>query len=286
MKANRQERTKQMLEELYSRYNRLELVKPDPLQFVHRYVNPPDMELAGFFAAGLAYGRVQQIEISVNRLLEIMSPSPYEFILNFNEHSRAKLADFRHRFTGGEDIADLCGVFREVLSEYPSLGDYFLKFYNDDDETILPSLSGFVRGLLDKYTRRTGNPPRRGMKYLLSDPADGSACKRLNLFLRWMVRKDDIDVGIWTGIDKGKLIVPVDVHIARLTRILGFHERNQADLKTGVEITDSFRRICPADPVKYDFALSRIGITENCTGKINDRCKHCKMLELCLERGK
>lgn len=286
MKINRQKRIKGILEDLYSKYNRLELVKPDPLQFVHRYDDPGDMELAGFFAAGLAYGRVRQIEVSVNRLLEIMAPSPYEFIMNFDKRSRAKLADFKHRFTSGEDIADLCEVFRDVISEYGSVGGYFLKFYNGGDENILPALSGFVKGLLERYKQRAGCPAGRGLRYLLSDPAGGSACKRLNLFLRWMVRKDDIDVGIWTGIDRKKLIVPVDVHIARLTRILGFHDRNQADLKTGIEITGSFRRICPGDPVKYDFALSRIGITENCTGRISDRCKCCKMLGLCLENQK
>lgn len=286
MNVKRSKQIKNVLESLYSRYNRIELVKPDPLQFVHRYKGNNDMELAGFFAAGLAYGRVSQIEISLNRLLDIMSLSPFEFVMKFDENSREKLSGFKHRFTSGTDIAVLCELFRKVLEAEGSLGNYFLEFYRQDDETVVPSLSRFVRGLLAEHKKLKGEPAGKGVKYLLSDPAGGSACKRLNLFLRWMVRRDDIDVGIWKGVDKRKLIVPVDVHIARLSRILGFHNRNSADLKTSIEITRGFREICPDDPVKYDFALSRIGITENCTGKISEQCKCCKLLELCIEKEK
>jgi len=121
------------------------------------------------------------------------------------------------------------------------------------------------------------------LKYLLADPARGSACKRLNLFLRWMVRSDDVDTGLWKSIDKAELIVPIDVHIARLSGILGFHSRKTVSLATAVEITEAFAEIEPADPAKYDFALSRIGILKNCTGRLRKHCTDCELYEFCSE---
>ena len=117
--------------------------------------------------------------------------------------------------------------------------------------------------------------------YLLANPARGSASKRLNLFLRWMVRKDDVDLGLWTSIDKAGLIVPVDVHIARLSRILGLHNSSTVSLSTALKITEAFAAICPTDPVKYDFALSRIGIVEDCTGRYRPGCPLCELSATC-----
>ena len=121
----------------------------------------------------------------------------------------------------------------------------------------------------------------KGLSYLLPRPTAGSACKRLNLFLRWMVRNDDVDAGLWKSIDKTRLIVPVDVHIARLCRILGLYSRKTASLSTAVKITESFAEIEPADPVKYDFALTRIGILENCTGQHRQGCEFCELFGFC-----
>jgi uncharacterized protein (TIGR02757 family) len=132
------------------------------------------------------------------------------------------------------------------------------------------------------YEKRFDRNVSRGFQFLLASPANGSVCKRLNMFLRWMVRRDDVDPGLWKSIDKSKLIVPVDVHMARLCKILGLYKRKTITLKAAVEITESFKLIEPADPVKYDFALSRIGIIENCTGKIRPSCKICHLHELCL----
>ena len=118
---------------------------------------------------------------------------------------------------------------------------------------------------------------------MLVNPSSGSACKRLNLFLRWMVRKDNVDLGLWKSIDKNKLIVPVDVHIARLTKILGFHSQKTVSLSTAVQITNAFAEIEPNDPVKYDFSLSRIGILENCTGQIDQNCVTCELCGFCFK---
>jgi uncharacterized protein (TIGR02757 family) len=131
------------------------------------------------------------------------------------------------------------------------------------------------------YSKDHNGQPSVGLKFLLAGPAGGSACKRLNLFLRWMVRKDDVDLGLWKSVDKAKLIVPVDVHIGRLCRILGMYNHKTVSLAAAVEITESFAQIEPADPVKYDFALSRIGILKGCNGKYRAICDGCEILDFC-----
>ena len=133
------------------------------------------------------------------------------------------------------------------------------------------------------YADRDGGQASRGLKYLLASPERGSACKRLNLFLRWMVRDDEVDVGLWKSIDKSRLIVPIDVHMGRLCKILEFYDRKGISLSTALKITDSFKHIEPADPVKYDFALSRIGIVENCNGNFRPECEVCELLEYCFQ---
>ncbi len=149
--------------------------------------------------------------------------------------------------------------------------------YNDSDKNIIPSLTRFC----DSLTAAHNGQPTRSLKYLLADPARGSACKRLNLFLRWMVRDDDVDTGLWKSVDKAKLIVPIDVHMGRLCKILGFYSRKSVSLRAAIDITESFREIEPSDPVKYDFALSRIGIVENCNGSFRPECQDCELAEFC-----
>lgn len=277
-------RLHEVLEGLYRRYNRFELVAPDPLQFVYRYNEPRDMEIAGFLAAVLAYGRVQQIERSVDNLLTRMGSSPFEFVLNFNKTARKELVGFKHRFNTADDICELLGILRDVLQRHGSIEACFAAHLKQDDENIINALSRFVAELLDRYRKKTGSAASKGLVYLLSDPANGSPCKRLNLFLRWMVRDDDVDAGLWTSVDRSKLIVPVDTHMARLCGILGFYKRKTVTLATAVEITQGFARLEPSDPVKYDFALSRIGIVEDCNGRYRPKCEDCELLSFCKRR--
>jgi uncharacterized protein (TIGR02757 family) len=278
---NSKSQIKNVLEKLYDRYNHREFIKPDPLQFVYHYSNPQDMEIAGLLAACLAYGRVEQIEKSLNDLFGRMGTSPYAFVMNFDKAGRQKLNSFKHRFTTGQDISDLLSVLKKVLRQKGSIEKHFSSGYNQGDENILPALSRFCDSLYEMYSEQNGRKVSRGMKYLLASPVRGSACKRLNLFLRWMVRDDEVDTGLWKCIDKAKLIVPVDVHMGRLCRILGFHDRKIISLSTAVKITDCFAQIEPADPVKYDFALSRIGILDNCTGRRRNGCELCELFKFC-----
>ena len=268
---------KDVLEKLYRKYNHHGLIKPDPLQFVYRYRRKADMEIAGFLASSLAYGRVQQIEKSLTYLFRRMGNSPFEYVLQFNAEQREKLKSFKHRFTTGDSLSDLLELLQVVLSRFGSIEELFMQGLSGGDKNIIPALSRFCNSL----TAVHNGQPARNLKYLLADPARGSACKRLNLFLRWMVRDDDVDTGLWKSIDKAKLIVPVDVHMGRLCKILGFYDRKGISLSTALEITDSFKQIEPADPVKYDFALSRIGIVENCNGNFRPECEACELAELC-----
>ena len=277
-------RIKVVLQKLYAKYNRPELIKPDPLQFVYRYADPGDMEIVAFFAAALAYGRVEQIERSLVSLFSRMGESPVAFIRGFDGSGRGRLSGFKHRFTTGDDIADLCELLSEVLSQYGSMESFFVRGYNRRDRNIISALSKFCDSLCSVYAGRHGGRVSSGLKYLLASPARGSASKRLNLFLRWMVRRDAVDAGLWKSVDKAKLIVPVDVHIARLCRILGLYDQKTVSLSAALKITESFAAIEPADPVKYDFALSRIGILEDCSGRYRSECELCELFEYCMKR--
>jgi len=275
---------KDTLEKLYRKYNQHRLIKPDPFQFVHRYSEPADMEIVAFLASALAYGRVKQIEKSSNNLLARMGDSPFEFIRDFDEQKRTKLKDFRHRFTSGDCLSDLLSLLKKVLYQYGSIERFFAQGYNRRDRNIIPALSKFCDSLTHMHVAEHNGEPNRGLRFLLANPRRGSACKRLNLFLRWMVRDDDVDTGLWKSVDKAKLVVPVDVHMARLSGILGFHSRKTVSLATAVQITEAFAEIEPADPVKYDFALSRIGIVGNCTGHYRSECELCELFEYCSRR--
>jgi uncharacterized protein (TIGR02757 family) len=242
------------------------------------------MEVAGFLAAAFAYGRVRQIERSVDNLLSRMGRSPFEFVLDFNDSVRKKLVDFKHRFNTADDVCGLLSILRDILQQYGSIEASFLSQLKPDDENVINALSRFITGLLDRHKQNTGAAASKGLRYLLSDPANGSPCKRLNLFLRWMVRDDDVDTGLWISVDKSKLVVPVDTHMARLCRILGLYNRKTVSLATAVEITQGFARLEPADPVKYDFALSRIGIVEDCNGRYRPKCEDCELLGFCKRR--
>jgi uncharacterized protein (TIGR02757 family) len=243
---------KKKLEKLYCDLNRREFVSPDPLQFLYSYKDPLDIEIAGLVASSLAYGRVAQILKSVEKVLSIMG-NPSQFLKNNNKSEMlAAFSGFKHRFTTGDEMAVMLFGAKRAIEEYGSLGCCFAAGISSDDTTLLPAMALFVREM-DDFAEKTSS-------YLLPSPESGSACKRLNLYLRWMVRKDAVDLGVWSQIDPSKLIIPIDTHMYKIGTKLGFTCRKQPNLMTAVEITRGFREILPEDPVKYDFALTRLGI--------------------------
>ena len=245
------------LEKLYALYHRRELVHPDPLEFLYNYPDLGDREVVALVASSLAYGRVAQILKSVSTVLERMGPSPSDFLLNTSlESLLSTLSDFKHRFTTGEELALMLWNAKGLIEQYGSLYACFTAFSRDSDDTVLPALSAFVKAF---------NPasPTNGKFSLLPSPHQGSACKRLNLFLRWMVRRDEVDPGGWDSVPASKLIVPLDIHMHRICLFLKLTKRKQADLRTAVDITHAFRRIAPEDPVRYDFVITRLGIRKD-----------------------
>ncbi|MGA2377973.1 MAG: TIGR02757 family protein [Spirochaetia bacterium] len=248
------------LASLYRRYNRREFVHPDPLELVYDYAAPEDQEIAGLVSACLAYGRVAQILASVARVLEVMGSagtrgSPHAFLGRATDRElRDLFRSFKHRFTPGAEIAALLIGVKRTIVGHSSLEALFAAGMKRGDDTVLPALALFV----ERLRISAGGP--RACPTLLSSPADGSACKRLNLYLRWMVRRDKVDPGPWHKVARSKLVVPLDTHMFRIARALGLTHRRQANLRTAVEITQAFARHSPRDPVRYDFCLTRLGI--------------------------
>jgi uncharacterized protein (TIGR02757 family) len=214
-----------------------------------------------------------------------MGSSPREFVINFMKTDRRLLAGFKHRFNDEHDIILLIEAMKAMLKKYGTIEECLLSFYNPDDENVLPALNGFCGFLFGHIDANPLLPQAKAVKYLLSSPSGGSPCKRLNMFLRWMVRDDEVDPGVWKSIPASKLIVPMDTHLARLSRIIGFHNKKTVNLKTAVEVTHKFAEICPDDPVRYDFCLSRVGIVESCNGISCDYCRRCELANLCRDRN-
>lgn len=203
-------------------------------------------------ASSLAYGRVAQILRSVRRVLDALGPHPRHFLLEGSERLPEALAGFKHRFTTSEDVVTLLARAAQALQEHGSLEELLRACLAEvEGRDLLPALDRFADALW---------PADRGGFPLIAAPRDGSACKRLFLFLKWMVRHDGVDPGGWTVLGPEDLIMPVDTHIHAIAARLGLTARKQADLRSALEITDAFRRICPRDPTRYDFVLTRFGI--------------------------
>jgi uncharacterized protein (TIGR02757 family) len=247
------ERMKELLDSVYHRYTRRDLADPDPVISLYPYQSPLDQEIAGLVASSLAYGRVQQILRSVERVLGPMGDSPRSFLeRSYMEEIRELCMGFKHRFTTQQELVQLLVGAKRVVAEHGSLGETVETFFGEEGDVVRVA-SRLVAELLPEGERNS----------LLPNPAMGSACKRLFLFFRWMTRRDKVDPGGWGGVPASALLVPVDVHMHRIGRILGFTRRASSDLKTAREITRGFSSICPEDPVKYDFALTRFGIRED-----------------------
>lgn len=261
---------KKILDRFYRESDFRERMKYDPVEFPHRYNNPSDIEVSGFIASCFAYGRVDLFKPVIENILSKMGASPYEFLSDFKLKKHRKLFDgIKYRFNDNDDIVCLLFLLHNILSKKSSVLSVFKSFYKTDHTNIGNSLVGLVNSLLEIDTSKVygSNLKPSGLLQFLPSPASGSACKRSNLFLRWMIRDRDIDFGIWSGIPKNRLIIPLDTHIARISRCLGFTERKSNDWKTALEITNSLKKFDPEDPLKYDFALCHHGISGICQGR-------------------
>ena len=290
-------------------------IEPDPLQVVHRFSHPRDQEIAGLIAAAFAYGRASIVVANAGTVLARMKPSPYEYLVKFDRaEALGRFAGFAHRFQKTRELVELLERMAFVIRDYGSLGEAFRSCYDARDADIGPSLTRFIALFVnarpspgasrhplprERELRRSTAPSPAGrgwpegpgegratatksLQYLLSSPQNGSACKRMNLFLRWMVRRTSPDLGIWTFVDPAKLLMPVDTHIHRIATFLGLNHRKSADWKAARQITDALARFDPADPVRYDFALCRLGILDLCSRKRRkENCDVCLLRDAC-----
>ncbi len=270
---------KRTLDRFYRDFDFQARLLHDPIEFPHRYTDPGDIEITAFIATCLAYGRVDLFKPALERLFSRMGESPADFIVTVPAVKKKKIfSGIKYRFNENEDILALFHILQQIVKAHGSLENVFKKSYTPADSTIEKGLSGLtdvMRGIdTSAVYGRNLKPP--GLLQFIPSPSAGSACKRLNLFLRWMIRDRDIDFGIWKDIPGSRLIIPLDTHIARISRCLGFTSRSSQDWKMAVEITDELKRFDPVDPLKYDFALCHHGISGVCKGKREkEACREC-----------
>jgi uncharacterized protein (TIGR02757 family) len=252
------------LDSLYAQYD-VRFVDPDPLQFVRLQTTPADREVVGLIASALAYGNVRQIKASIAAVLRVLGPEPARAIaaLQPAEAQRA-LAAFKHRFNDGRDVACLLLFVREMLRSHGSIEAFFAAGDDDAAPDVEPGLLSFTRRVLELphgglYGAGT-LPADAGVRFFFPSPEAGSACKRLNLYLRWMVRRGGVDLGVWTSVDPRRLIIPLDAHVLTIARRVRLTRLRSPGWRMAVDITRRLRQLDPDDPVKYDFALHRMGL--------------------------
>jgi uncharacterized protein (TIGR02757 family) len=287
----KQTQIKSVLDKLYASRSSRHL-QNDPLSFCYRYADSHDQEIVGLIASCFAYGKVNSIKQSVEKILAVLSPSPFLFITSYDPTSaKDLLAGFKHRFNNQLDLLALFLSIKTMIEQAGSIRNYFLQFYDSKAEDLTSALIGFTAAVLQMdYSSVYGSqslPANSNFTFFFPSPATGSACKRLCMYLRWMVRPaDGIDLGLWKTIPPGRLIIPVDVHIQKIARLLGITQRKHADWRMAQEITAALKLFDADDPVKYDFSLCHIGISEGCRGQKRESCLTCAIAAICGVRQK
>jgi uncharacterized protein (TIGR02757 family) len=274
------------LDALYDDYNRTDSAS-DPIQKVRPFSNAADREIAGFCAAALAFGRVASVLNSIDTLFAVMGPKPAAFVRAFEpETASPAMRAMFHRWIRGDDLVALLWILRQMLERSGSVERFFLEGYRDEEEDIGPALDSFSTRALGLDLRRAYGrmPPRPGVCYFFPRPSAGSACKRLNLFLRWMTRADEVDLGVWRDLPAAKLIVPLDTHVIRLGRCLRLTRYTSPGWKMAADITASLRKLDPHDPVRFDFSLCHVGMMNACGFGRKQGDTQCPLKGLCRPR--
>jgi uncharacterized protein (TIGR02757 family) len=254
------------LEHLYRSFNAPESAL-DPVEIVRRYPRLDDREVVAFVASGLAFGRVASVMASIEAMCAVLGPHPAEAIRSFTPSTdRARFDPLGHRWTRGRDLAALVWILRRILDTSGSIERFFATSVDAEAPDVGPALESFSTraraiGLAPVYGRVPTTP---GAWYFFSRPSSGSACKRLNLFLRWMVRQDNVDPGGWTSVPARQLVVPLDTHTIRVGRCLRLTRRRSPGWRMATEITAALRALDPADPVRFDFSLCHLSMMGAC----------------------
>jgi uncharacterized protein (TIGR02757 family) len=278
---------KPTLDRLYAEFNYPDSAT-DPIQIVRRFERPEDREVVGFCAAALAFGRVASVLQSIERLLAVMGDRPAAYVRAFDPRRDAgAFTGLVHRWTRAPDLVALVWVLHQMIDRSGSLEAFFAEGYRDSAEDVGAALDDFAtRALALDLRAAYGRVPRSpGVCYFFPRPSAGSGCKRLNLFLRWMVRRDALDLGVWSRVSPAKLIVPLDTHVIRVGRCLRLTTYTSPGWKMARDITCSLRELDPEDPVKYDFALCHLGMMSACGFNRAQKDSQCPLRGACRPRA-
>jgi uncharacterized protein (TIGR02757 family) len=254
------------LDTLYAEFNARHSVS-DPVWFVHKFSSTPDREVVAFIAAALAFGRVQSVIHSIDGMLKVMGASPAAFVRDFNPARDRNCFDHLvHRWTNGADFAALVWTLHLMIERHGSIEGFFAEGLAGAATDVGDGLQSFsTRALaMDMRPVYGRSKPKPGVAYFFSRPSSGGACKRLNLFLRWMVRHDRVDLGAWSKVKPAQLIVPLDTHVIRVGQCLRLTTLKSPGWRMAADITRSLREIDPVDPVKFDFSICHLGMMNAC----------------------
>lgn len=274
---------KERLEMLYESFNAPDSAS-DPIQIVRRFTDPADQEVVAFCSAALAFGRVSSVLQSIERLLALMGTHPAAYVRHFDpEREGPRFADLVHRWIRGRDLVALVWILRQMLERCGSIEGFFLEGFDAAAPDLAAALDSFSRRALALDLKRAyGKLPKRpGVCYFFPRPSTGSACKRLNLFLRWMIRTDRLDVGVWTRVPASMLVVPLDTHVIRVGRCLQLTRYTSPGWRMAQDITASLRALDPADPVRYDFAICHLGMMNGCGFNRPQKDAQCPLRGAC-----
>jgi uncharacterized protein (TIGR02757 family) len=260
----------------------------DPIELVRPYTRGEDREVAGFIASALAFGNVAAVMASVQAALALLGPSPAAFVRAFDPDRDGKVFNsFVHRWTRGRDLVALVWVLHQMLERSGSIEQFFVEGDDPAASDVTAGLEAFSRRAMALDLTRVygGCPPgRTGVPYFFSRPSSGGACKRLNLYLRWMVRRDQVDLGVWTRVAPARLIVPLDTHVIRLGQCLRLTRYRSPGWRMAADITARLRALDPIDPVRFDFSLCHVGMMGNCGFATKQRDSQCPLRGLCSPR--
>lgn len=250
---------KKYLDDCVEQFNNPDFIKDDPICIPHRFDLLQDIEITAFWVSMLAWGQRKTIINKANELIKLMDDAPYDFILNHEEKDRKRFLDFKHRTFQATDTLYFLAFLQYYYQHHDSLETAFSNHLSPDDLNTEKAISGF-----HKLFFSLPDAPIRTRKHIAT-PQRNSSCKRLNMFLRWMVRVDDkgVDFGLWKNIKMSQLMIPLDVHVERVARRYGLLHRKQRDWKAVTELTENLAKFDSSDPVKYDFALFGLGVLES-----------------------
>ncbi len=270
------------LDQLYAGFNADHSTR-DPIWTVRRFTDPADQEIVAFLAAALAFGRVQSVIQTVEAVVAVMGDSPAAFVRGFTPERAAAFDGLGHRWIRSRDLAALAWQLHQMVRDHGSLEGFFAAGHAASAESVEDGLESFSRRAmaLDLKAIYGRARPVPGVAYFFSRPSSGGACKRLNLFLRWVVRRDAVDLGLWTAVRPAQLIVPLDTHIIRVGRCLGMTPRVSPGWKMATDVTTTLRRLNADDPVRYDFAMCHLGMMGACGFGSTHSSARCPLRAVC-----